>query len=143
MTAASFENDGLSFQVIDEGPGTASRWCSSTASRQDPTSYDKVVPALHAAGLRTLATPHPAAMSWSYTHTTQALTSWHMVAFTVPVVPEQTISRAYVPIFTGAGMQLEDALAARERLGRGGDPDHRPRPGLSLRRPGPRGGWDR
>lgn len=40
------------------------------------------------ATLTVLSTPHPAAMAWAFRHGDQALRSWYMVAFQVPVLPE-------------------------------------------------------
>jgi pimeloyl-ACP methyl ester carboxylesterase len=41
--------------------------------------------------LTVLSTPHPAALAWSFTHSSQALKSWYMAFFQLPRLPERLI----------------------------------------------------
>ncbi len=50
-----FERDGLTFDVLDQGPPAGTPVVLLHGFPQDPGCFDAVVPALHAAGLRTLA----------------------------------------------------------------------------------------
>jgi pimeloyl-ACP methyl ester carboxylesterase len=43
--------------------------------------------------LTVLSTPHPAALGWSLTHSSQGLKSWYMAFFQLPWVPERLVSR--------------------------------------------------
>jgi pimeloyl-ACP methyl ester carboxylesterase len=40
------------------------------------------------ASLTVLSTPHPAALAWSFSHSSQALRSWYMAFFQLPWLPE-------------------------------------------------------
>lgn len=51
------------------------------------------------ASLTALSTPHPAAMMWAWKHSRQALTSWYMLFFQLPWLPEHL-----------AGPRLPDSL---------------------------------
>ncbi len=43
------------------------------------------------ASLTVLSTPHPAALGWSFTHSTQGLRSWYMGFFQLPWLPERLV----------------------------------------------------
>ena len=44
------------------------------------------------ASLTVLSTPHPAALGWSFTHSSQGLRSWYMGFFQLPWLPEHLIA---------------------------------------------------
>jgi pimeloyl-ACP methyl ester carboxylesterase len=44
------------------------------------------------ASLTVLSTPHPAALGWSFTHSSQALRSWYMAFFQLPWLPERLVA---------------------------------------------------
>jgi pimeloyl-ACP methyl ester carboxylesterase len=44
------------------------------------------------ASLTVLSTPHPAALGWSFTHSSQGLRSWYMGFFQLPWLPERLIA---------------------------------------------------
>jgi pimeloyl-ACP methyl ester carboxylesterase len=44
------------------------------------------------ASLTVLSTPHPAALAWSFTHSSQALRSWYMGFFQLPWLPERLLA---------------------------------------------------
>ena len=67
-----------------------------------------------------LSTPHPAAMAWAFTHSTQCLRSWYMLFFQLPRVPELAATR-----------DLEHRLVAG-----GLPPGHAARYALRMREPG-------
>ena len=67
------------------------------------------------ASLTVLSTPHPAAMRWAWTHTRQALTSWYMLFFQLPWLPER-LSGPRLPEFlrrTGVPEEQVRRYAAR------------------------------
>jgi pimeloyl-ACP methyl ester carboxylesterase len=156
----TYQRDGLVFDVRDEGPADGDVVVLLHGFPQDASAWDRVVPHLHAAGLRTLApdqrgyspgarpagraayrlrelcadtlalldaagverahivghdwgggvvwsvtarspqrftsavvvsTPHPGAIGYATTHSTQALRSWYIGLFQLPVVPELVV----------------------------------------------------
>ncbi len=44
------------------------------------------------ASLTVLSTPHPAALAWSFTHSSQALRSWYLAFFQLPWLPERLVA---------------------------------------------------
>lgn len=54
-----------------------------------------------------LATPHPAAMAWAFTHSSQALASWYMAFFQLPWLPEQLVSRGLGGTLARSGLPRE------------------------------------
>jgi pimeloyl-ACP methyl ester carboxylesterase len=174
----SFERDGLRFDVRDGGPRDGDAVLLLHGFPQDGTAFDAVVPALHAAGLRTLApdqrgyspgarptgrdaytmrqvaldavalldeagirrahvvghdwggaaawalaarhadrlrsvtvlsTPHPAAMAWSFTHSSQALRSWYMAFFQLPWLPERVVGGTLERTLARSGLPAQSA----------------------------------
>lgn len=74
--------------------------------------------ALHAdrvTSLTALSTPHPAAMGWAFTHSTQGLKSWYMAAFQLPWLPERMLGRGLRAnlVKTGLPAAFADEYAAR------------------------------
>ncbi len=61
--------------------------------------------------LTALSTPHPAALFASFTHSTQALTSWYMGFFQLPAVPELAAGRTLVKNLRSSGLPAD--VAAR------------------------------
>ena len=43
------------------------------------------------ASLTVLSTPHPSALAWSFTHSSQALRSWYLAFFQLPWLPERLL----------------------------------------------------
>jgi pimeloyl-ACP methyl ester carboxylesterase len=168
----SFRRDGMVFDVRDAGPGDGDPVVLLHGFPQDSSAFDRVVPGLHAAGLRTLvpdqrgycpsarprgrsayrirhlvddvvallydagltsahvvghdwggivawaraarhpgqvrsltvlSVPHPAAMTRSMLHSDQALRSYYMGLFQLPVLPERVL-------LAGRGAALRRAL---------------------------------
>ena len=67
--------------------------------------------------LTVLSTPHPAAMREAWRHGPQALRSWYMLAFQVPVVPEALLSRGLKRFgMRGHGLPADHERAYVERL---------------------------
>lgn len=61
------------------------------------------------ASLVVLSTPHPAAMARALTRSAQALRSWYMGLFQLPVLPELLVSRTLHRTLTGSGLPGEQA----------------------------------
>lgn len=55
MRLTTFQNDGLTFRVVDEGPVDGEVVVLLHGFPQGPASWDRVAPLLHAAGYRTVA----------------------------------------------------------------------------------------
>jgi pimeloyl-ACP methyl ester carboxylesterase len=180
-----YSRDGLTFDVLDEGPLDADRTVVLLHGfPQSAKTWRDVVPALHGAGLRTLApdlrgysprarpagraayrigaiaddvralidaagvdqahvvghdwggaaawataglhtdrvasltvlsTPHPGALGWSFTHSSQGLKSWYMAAFQLPLLPERMVARSLRGnlVKTGLPAAIADEYAAR------------------------------
>jgi pimeloyl-ACP methyl ester carboxylesterase len=66
--------------------------------------------------LTALSTPHPGALGWSMTHSTQALKSWYMAAFQLPFVAERLVSRTLQPNLVRSGLPREIADEYADRL---------------------------
>ncbi|KRE56464.1 alpha/beta fold hydrolase [Phycicoccus sp. Soil748] len=57
--------------------------------------------------LTVASTPHPDAMAWALRHGDQALKSWYMLAFQVPVLPEAFLRRRLPSVLRGTGLPPE------------------------------------
>lgn len=68
------------------------------------------------ATLTVLSTPHPAALAWAFEHTRQLLTSWYMLMFQVPAVPELLLAARFRQTFAGSGMPRADAARYARRF---------------------------
>ncbi|MBW3085315.1 Epoxide hydrolase A [Austwickia sp. TVS 96-490-7B] len=67
--------------------------------------------------LTVLSTPHPAAMTWAMSHTTQALKSWYMTAVQIPVLPERMMAAMVRRRGLGRlGLPPEQEASYRSRL---------------------------
>jgi pimeloyl-ACP methyl ester carboxylesterase len=89
--------------IVGHDWGGAAAW--TTAARHP----DRV------ASLTALSTPHPLALGWSMTHSSQALKSWYMVAFQLPFVAERLVARTLRAnlVKTGLPREIADEYAAR------------------------------
>jgi pimeloyl-ACP methyl ester carboxylesterase len=67
--------------------------------------------------LTVLSTPHHRAMAWAFRHGDQALRSWYMAAFQVPVLPELVLRAGLPLVLRLSGLPREDVqrYAARFR----------------------------
>lgn len=65
------------------------------------------------ASLTALATPHPAALQWSYLHSAQGLRSWYMLAFQLPWLPERLSAPGLARTLRASGLNPAEA----ERIG--------------------------
>ena len=68
------------------------------------------------ASLTALSTPHPSALAWSFTHSSQGLKSWYMAAFQLPVVPELLVSRGLRDNLVRTGLPPAVAQEYADRL---------------------------
>ncbi|WP_377644911.1 alpha/beta fold hydrolase [Oryzobacter terrae] len=68
--------------------------------------------------LTVLSTPHPAAYSWSLTHSRQPLLSWYTLAFQTPWLPELVLAQVLEPVLAGGGLPPATAHRYAERLRR-------------------------
>jgi pimeloyl-ACP methyl ester carboxylesterase len=66
--------------------------------------------------LTALSTPHPLALGWSMTHSTQALRSWYMAAFQLPLVADRLVARSLRTNLLKTGLPREFADEYAERL---------------------------
>ena len=72
------------------------------------------------ASLTVLSTPHPAAMRWAWTHSRQALTSWYMLFFQLPWLPERLFGPRLPGFLRGSGVPEEQARRYVARLAQPG-----------------------
>ena len=72
------------------------------------------------ASLTVLSTPHPAAMRWAWTHTRQALTSWYMLFFQLPWLPERLFAPRLPGFLRSSGVPAEQAQRYVARLAQPG-----------------------
>lgn len=63
-----------------------------------------------------LSTPHPAAMTRAMTRSTQALRSWYMALFQLPVLPEVLVSHTLSRTLTRSGLPEEHAARYAARM---------------------------
>lgn len=54
--------------------------------------------------LTVLSTPHPAALTWSFTHSRQALSSYYMALFQLPTLPERFLSPRLYGFYRKTGL---------------------------------------
>ncbi len=59
--------------------------------------------------LTVLSTPHPAAMTEAMLHSSQALKSWYMAFFQLPVLPEMALSQGFARRLRRSGLPAEAA----------------------------------
>jgi pimeloyl-ACP methyl ester carboxylesterase len=67
--------------------------------------------------LTVLSTPHHRAMAWAFRHGDQALRSWYMAAFQLPLLPELVLQASLPMVLRSSGLPIEDVkrYAARFR----------------------------
>lgn len=175
---------GLEFLVRDDGPADGAPVVLLHGFPQDASSWHRVAPVLHAAGLRTLApdqrgyspgarprgraayrvgelvedvvalldaaavgqahlvghdwgggvawmvaawrpervasltvlsTPHPAALTWAFTHSDQWRRSWYMLAFQLPLLPEHLLAGRVAGLLRDSGLG-DDAARYAQRF---------------------------
>ncbi len=63
-----------------------------------------------------LSTPHPAAMAWSFTHSSQGLRSWYMVFFQLPRLPERVVGAVLERSLVGSGLPTAAAQRYAQRM---------------------------
>lgn len=68
------------------------------------------------ASVTVLSTPHPRAMNAAFRSSTQALASWYMAVFQLPVLPELLVARTLVPSLVRSGLPREDAERYAARM---------------------------
>lgn len=68
------------------------------------------------ASLTALATPHPLALTWSYTRSNQMLRSWYMGLFQLPWLPEWGSARVLERTLRSSGLNESDARRYAERF---------------------------
>lgn len=66
--------------------------------------------------LTVLSTPHPAAMAAAMTSSRQALSSWYMAAFQLPLLPEAVLGRTLRRTLVRSGLPAEDARRYARRM---------------------------
>jgi len=180
-----FTRDGLVFDLSEAGPAGGEAVVLLHGFPQDRAAWDQVTPALHGAGLRTLApdqrgyspdarprgrsayrisecaldvvalldqagvegahvvghdwggtvawalaiqhpgrvrtltalsTPHPAALAWSFAHSTQGLKSWYMAFLQLPRLPELLVPRTLAGSLERSGLPPEITRRYAERM---------------------------
>jgi pimeloyl-ACP methyl ester carboxylesterase len=72
------------------------------------------------ASLTVLSTPHPAALRWSLRHSRQALNSWYMGLFQLPVLPEVLAGRTLGQTLRSSGLPEADVAAYTEAMAQPG-----------------------
>jgi len=67
--------------------------------------------------LTVLSTPHHRAMAWAFRHGDQAMRSWYMAVFQLPLLPELVLGVGLPYVLRGSGLPREDShrYAARFR----------------------------
>jgi pimeloyl-ACP methyl ester carboxylesterase len=67
--------------------------------------------------LTVLSTPHHRAMAWALRHSSQALRSWYIAAFQLPVLPELVLQATLPMVLRTSGLPIDDVkrYAARYR----------------------------
>lgn len=63
-----------------------------------------------------LSTPHPGALAWSFTHSTQALSSYYMALFQLPKLPERYLSSRLRGVYLRSGLPKSHAERYAERF---------------------------
>ncbi|WP_011161102.1 alpha/beta fold hydrolase [Gordonia westfalica] len=63
-----------------------------------------------------ISTPHPAALAWSFTHSTQALRSWYIAAIALPAVPELFLRHRLAQFIGSTGLPADRAQYYQNRM---------------------------
>jgi pimeloyl-ACP methyl ester carboxylesterase len=84
--------------------GGAAVWA---AAERHPHRFTSVV---------VVSTPHPAAFLYALTHGTQALLSWYMGLFQLPVLPELVVSPRMESVLRASGLPADKAAHYAERM---------------------------
>lgn len=63
-----------------------------------------------------VSTPHPAALNWSFTHSTQALRSWYIAAIALPALPELFLRHRLAQFVGSTGLPVDRALYYQQRM---------------------------
>ena len=63
-----------------------------------------------------ISTPHPAALAYAFTHSTQAARSWYMALFQVPVLAEVAVAPALERTLVASGLPADRARDYAERM---------------------------
>ncbi|WP_088284481.1 alpha/beta fold hydrolase [Kineosporia sp. A_224] len=66
--------------------------------------------------LTALSTPHPAAMAWAFTHSSQVARSWYMAFFQLPRLPERYAVRDLRRRLVDGGLPVDHATRYAERM---------------------------
>lgn len=77
----------------------------------------------HARRMKTatvVSTPHPAALSWAWTHTGQLMRSWYMGAVALPVLPEIVIKRRLAALLKASDLPADRASYYQDLMNRPG-----------------------
>jgi pimeloyl-ACP methyl ester carboxylesterase len=77
------------------------------ATERSPDRFLSAVP---------ISTPHPAALAYAFTHSLQALRSWYMALFQVPVLAEVAVAPALERTLVASGLPAERARQYAERM---------------------------
>lgn len=67
-----------------------------------------------------VSTPHPAALTWAWTHTDQLLRSWYMAAVALPILPEIVVKRRLAALLKTSGLPADRASYYQELVNRPG-----------------------
>lgn len=67
-----------------------------------------------------VSTPHPAALSWAWTHTGQLARSWYMGAIALPVLPEIVIKRRLASLLEASDLPADRAAYYQDLMNRPG-----------------------
>ncbi|MDS1116078.1 alpha/beta fold hydrolase [Gordonia westfalica] len=67
-----------------------------------------------------VSTPHPAALSWAWTHTGQLVRSWYMGAVALPVLPEIVIKRRLATLLKASDLPADRASYYQDLMNRPG-----------------------
>ncbi|MGC1208406.1 MAG: alpha/beta fold hydrolase [Ornithinimicrobium sp.] len=63
-----------------------------------------------------LSTPHPAALTWSFTHSRQGLSSYYMALFQVPRLPERLLAPRLHAVYLKSGLPPQHAARYADRF---------------------------
>ena len=77
------------------------------AAERYPDRFGSAVP---------ISTPHPAALGYAFTHSLQALRSWYMALFQVPVLAEVAVAPGLERSLQASGLPAERARYYAERM---------------------------
>ncbi len=114
---ATITNDGLTFEVRDEGPPDGEPMVLLHGYPQDSSSWDLVAPRLHAAGFRTIALDQRGYSLGARPAEVEAYAIRHLVGDVVALLDEYGIERAHVVGHDwGAGIAWAAAIEHPDRL---------------------------